>query len=341
MTIDEITHGNTTVLSLQGRIDATSVSDTEKHLTTAFNGGVRQMVLDLSGVDYISSAGLRILLSAARRLQQAKGKLVISAPSTQAKHILDMAGFSAIIPVIDSTDEAVASFGPPAPPKVHEQAMLSFAEEIYLLALDDKQGDIKSLPASALDYALSGALLMELAIRDRIDTDPSGLKITSTEPVGDPLLDYALERMKKDTENQPTSYWLNIFADRSERLQKRVLTRLIDRSYLKTEDRKVLWVFSVRRYPAIDDCEVKEVRTRLRDIVLSGDIPDPRDIVLISLGNACGLLNDMFLPEETAAANVRIAILERMDLIGQETTSAIHDIQNALALMSTHMMWSM
>ncbi|MHB1461519.1 MAG: anti-sigma factor antagonist [Armatimonadota bacterium] len=341
MTIDESIHGNTTVLKLQGRIDATSVSDTEKHLTGAYERGVRQMVLDLSGVDYISSAGLRVLLSSARRLQQGKGKLVIATPSDQARHILDMAGFSAIIPVIDSIDDAIGSYAPPREKTASEPMMLSFAEEIYLLALDDKQGDIKSLPASALDYALSGALLMELAINDRIDNDAEGLKVTSPEPTKDPLLDYALEKMKLQTHTQPTSVWLNDFANRAERLQKRVLTRLIDRSILKQEDRKVLWVFNVRRYPMQDNCEVKEVRERLRDIILSGDIPDPRDIVLISLGNACGLLDDLFSEEEIPTATARIAILEKMDLIGQETTIAIHEIQNALALMSTHMMWSM
>lgn len=341
MTIDESIHGITTILVFKGRIDSTSVPDIEKRMIGVFGQGVRQMVVDLAGVDYISSAGLRVLLSSARRLQQGQGKLVIAAPSTQARQILDMAGFSAIIPVIDTTDEAIASFGPAPEVKKSEPSIVTYAEEIYLLALDDKKGDIKSLPVSALDYALAGALLMELALLDRVDTDPAGLKIISTEPTKDPLLDYALEQLQNSKEPQPVSHWLNLFANQTTHIQKRVLTRLIERQYLKTEDRKVMWVFSVRRYPTADENELKEVRTRLREIILSQDIPDPRDVVLISLGNACHLLDDLFTTDESAAANSRIAILERMDLIGQETTSAILEIQNALALMSTHMMWSM
>ncbi len=66
--------------------------------------------------------------------------------------------------------------------------MISFAEEIFLLALDDKQGIIKPLPVSALDYALAGALLMDLALQDGRDTDLTSLGGTNTKPTCDPSL---------------------------------------------------------------------------------------------------------------------------------------------------------
>ncbi|MDY6915534.1 MAG: GPP34 family phosphoprotein, partial [Candidatus Cloacimonadota bacterium] len=49
--------------------------------------------------------------------------------------------------------------------------MVTFAEELLLLALDDEEGKFYSMPFMTFEYALVGAILMELAIKNRIDTD--------------------------------------------------------------------------------------------------------------------------------------------------------------------------
>ena len=217
--------------------------------------------------------------------------------------------------------------------------MLSFAEEIFLLALDDKQGVIKPLPVSALDYALAGALLMDLALQDRIDTDLTSLSVTNTEPTGDPILDDTLRDLQQKPEHQPTSYWLKYFANQSKSIQERVLARLIQKGILKQENRRILWVFEVRRYPLLDNHEVKEVKTRLRELILSDDIPDPREVVLINLGNACRLLDDLFTPAEYEQVRSRITALARLYLIGQEMAKSIREIERTMAIaMSMTMM---
>jgi len=217
--------------------------------------------------------------------------------------------------------------------------MLSFAEEIFLLALDDKQGVIKPLPVSALDYALAGALLMDLALQDRIDTDLTSLSVTATKPTGDPILDDTLRDLQQKPEPQPTSFWLKHFADQSKRIQERVLERLIQKGILKQQNRRILWVFEVRRYPLMDNHEVKEVKTRLRELILSDDIPDAREVVLINLGNACRLLDDLFTPAEYERVRPRIIALARLDLIGQEMAKSIREIERTMAIaMSMTMM---
>ncbi len=217
--------------------------------------------------------------------------------------------------------------------------MLSFAEEIFLLALDDERGIIKPLPVSAFDYALAGAILMDLAIRDRIDTDAKTLSLANPSPTGDPILDDALEDLRRQPEPLPTSQWLKHFADQSRRIQDRVLTRLVDKGILKQVNRRILWVFEVRRYPLQDNREIKEVRTRLHDLLLSDEIPDPREVVLITLGNACRLLDDLFAPDESERARARIAALSKLDLIGQEMAASIREIERIMAIaMSMTMM---
>ena len=74
------------------------------------------------------------------------------------------------------------------------------------------------------------------------------------------------------------------------------------------------------------------MRTRLRELILGNDIPDPRDVVLISLGKACRLLDDLFTPEEKKRVRTRIAALARLDLIGDELAKSIHEIERSLAI---------
>ena len=69
--------------------------------------------------------------------------------------------------------------------------------------------------------------------------------------------------------------------------------------------------------------EEREVRERLRTTILSEDIPDPRDILLISLLVSSNLMNRLFSREEIKAAQDRIDQLAQMDLIGQAVFKTI------------------
>jgi len=210
--------------------------------------------------------------------------------------------------------------------------MLSFAEEIFLLALDDREGSIKPLPVSALEYALPGALLMELAFLDKVDIDLKSLQVVDNTPTGNALLDDVLRQIKMKSDPQPTSYWLSFFAGQAKQIQERVLAQLISKGILKTEDKKILWVFKTRRYPMIDNHEIKEVTARLRELILGDEIPDPREAILVSLVDACRLFDDLFSAEEYDRVQPRIKALAKLDLIGQEIAKSIREIAQAMAL---------
>ncbi len=100
-------HGEATVVKALGDINAASCAQLEETLTTLIDQGRQRMVLDLADVRYVSSAGLRVLLVAAKRLA-GKGKFALSRASEPVRQVLDMTGFSGIIQVKPSLDEAVA-----------------------------------------------------------------------------------------------------------------------------------------------------------------------------------------------------------------------------------------
>ena len=110
MEIRQDKHGAVTLLRLTGRLDANTSTSLEETLRTAIDGGARQFAIDCEQLDYISSAGLRVLLSAVKRIRHDDGKVVVSALQTHVKEVFDLAGFSSIFPAFPSAEEAVESF---------------------------------------------------------------------------------------------------------------------------------------------------------------------------------------------------------------------------------------
>jgi len=107
MTISLTHAGDTLVLRVAGRLDAMTSPEFEKTCQQCINSESRRMVVDLEGVDYISSAGLRAILLAAKAVQAGGGVLGLSSLRGAVKDTLEMAGFCALFPVYDSMEAAL------------------------------------------------------------------------------------------------------------------------------------------------------------------------------------------------------------------------------------------
>jgi anti-anti-sigma factor len=90
-----------------GRIDTTTAPMLEQHLFALLSSGERRIVVDFSGVDYISSAGLRVMLLLARRVKEADGRLGLCAMGEAVRQVFQLAGFLPLFTVRDSRDAAV------------------------------------------------------------------------------------------------------------------------------------------------------------------------------------------------------------------------------------------
>ncbi len=197
--------------------------------------------------------------------------------------------------------------------------MITFAEETLALLLDDRTGAFLPIGKYALEHALVGGVLMDLAFANRIDTDPEKLMVIDPTPTGNPALDRVLERINESGDSRNTAQWLEILsAELGEDIQQQVLDSLIERGVLERREEKFLWVFRTRRYPMIDDRMQREARQRVVGVLFSGDIPDPRDIALICIADACGLLKTVFGESELDEVSARLEQLRKMDLIGRE-----------------------
>ena len=96
------------VVSVKGRLDAVSSPEFEKELAALMAEGESIFILDFGSLDYISSAGLRSILAATKKLKEKKGKLLLAPLKEVVKEVFDISGFSAIIPIHDTVEAALA-----------------------------------------------------------------------------------------------------------------------------------------------------------------------------------------------------------------------------------------
>lgn len=217
-----------------------------------------------------------------------------------------------------------------------DQSTLTFAEEIMLLLLGDEDGEMAPVDAWMLKCILAGAVLMDLALRDRVDSDLDHLFMIDPTPTGDPSLDTTLAALAAHAQSgeprMSAKAWTESIASNGENFGLYALKRLVSRGILVEQENRFLWRLQSRSYPMIDGKAEQEVRARIQAILFSDEVPDPRDIVIINLVEACGLFGAILEDHDSEQVRSRIDQVRHMDLIGQAMAHAIADIQSAVAL---------
>lgn len=110
MDISQSQKDDVTVVALAGRFDAQSAGNAEETLKAALEAGAKKILVDMDQVEYISSAGLRVLLSTAKKLAGVSGKLVLCGLKPYVREVFEVAGFTTIFMILPDVDEGVKAF---------------------------------------------------------------------------------------------------------------------------------------------------------------------------------------------------------------------------------------
>ena len=110
MQITSTQHEQVTVVALNGSIDAASAREITEHLTSQINSGNVRLVLDLAQVAFMSSAGLRTILTAIKECRQHGGDLRVAAARGEVERTLNLSGFTSILSLFPTAAEALAGF---------------------------------------------------------------------------------------------------------------------------------------------------------------------------------------------------------------------------------------
>ena len=108
--IKEDQKGDVLILYIKGRLDAVSSPTAEHHVFDYINNGMYKIVLNFANVDYLSSAGMRMLLSVTKKLKRLSGKLVVCAVKTNVMDVLKMSGFDHVLDMAKTEEDALRHF---------------------------------------------------------------------------------------------------------------------------------------------------------------------------------------------------------------------------------------
>jgi hypothetical protein len=156
------------------------------------------------------------------------------------------------------------------------------------------------------------------------------LTLVSDKATGDRMLDPILKEIVAAKDKKDAKYWVGVISADGEKIRDAALAKLVEKGVLKKEEKKFLWVIPGRRYPMIQEQEEQEVRARIRQVVVDGTVPSPRDVVIISLASACQLLRTVFSDADLLKYSPRIAEVAKMDLIGRAVSKSVAEVQEAV-----------
>ena len=107
MRLEKQTIGDVLVIQPIGRLDSTSSPELERLLIESLDAGTKRLLFDFSSLDYISSAGLRVVLLAGKRLRPVQGKMALVGMRDVVQEVFEMSGFLSLFAVANTVEDGV------------------------------------------------------------------------------------------------------------------------------------------------------------------------------------------------------------------------------------------
>lgn len=110
MQITDRLENQTRIVAIAGNVDALTAGEVTEYLNGRINAETKQIILDLSQVDFMSSAGLRVILTALKACRQLGGDLYLAGAQPSVEKMLKVSGFTSILKTFPTVEAAVVEF---------------------------------------------------------------------------------------------------------------------------------------------------------------------------------------------------------------------------------------
>ena len=211
---------------------------------------------------------------------------------------------------------------------------LTLTQELILMLLNEESGYFHQVPGWDLNCAVVGAVLAELSLRSRIDTDQESLFLVDQTETGNSVLDPILKVIGAEPVRRNKQYWIERLAPRAESIIDLTLGRLVAFKVLEHHDGE-FWTLSRTAWQtglvsdSPEGTAVQFVKTRISNAIFNNENPDPRDVIIICLINTCDVFRFMFQLDDQAEERIRFIC--KMDLIGRSIAAAVsHNLAGPL-----------
>ena len=110
MEIIEEIQDDINIYRLRGRLDSNTSQRLEEKLFQAISDGSKRMIVDFKDIDYISSAGLRVILKATKAIKREDGQIMLCSMQDYVREVFEIAGFDSFLPIVATMDDALNAF---------------------------------------------------------------------------------------------------------------------------------------------------------------------------------------------------------------------------------------
>jgi len=209
--------------------------------------------------------------------------------------------------------------------------MLTVAEEFLLMTASDLGDEVTApvidLPKSrmGIEAALTGAVLMELALRDRIETDLERLWVVNPSPTGEPSADPLLAALVALPAAAPPGCGITdiLLKFRESGVYDLAIRSLKARGVVREKTTRILWVIPLRE-SVIADIEIqRNIRNRVCEVLFNGAFPEPRDICLLGLLEATKKFRRVVPAERLQEAIDQTRRYVDLDLVGRSLSTHV------------------
>lgn len=207
---------------------------------------------------------------------------------------------------------------------------LSLSEKLVLLATNIEKGNVVANAGISLNYCIAGAVLFEMIEKKLLVFENKHIVQWPHGLTGDALYDLGLEKIKHLEKEKHLKYWIEVFSSVSDHMRTLILDRLVEKGVLMKEDKVLLWVFHVDRYPEKDAKPEHELRARLANIVEEKLEPGEEDLVLLSIVKSSDLVTIVFPKHLRKTARKKIEALTHEDRFSGEIAKIVQDIETAI-----------
>jgi hypothetical protein len=190
-------------------------------------------------------------------------------------------------------------------------------ETLFLLAIDDEEGDLLETALKKLEPALAAALLAELILRGRIAIDENHIIVVDPTATEHPVLDHALYEMVDTARMRKVKYWINTFI--YEKFCPEIGQTLVEKGILFRKKKRLLLAASSAMHSNGQASAKFHLKNRLREIVLAGHLAKIPELIVLALLYYCDLLNLVFTKGERKSAEKKT-----LSLVAENQTGLIH-----------------
>lgn len=209
---------------------------------------------------------------------------------------------------------------------------LNLIDQLTLLALDDDKGTLLA-DSTSYSYAIAGALVMELALDERIDLSGEKVVLKDKTKTNDKIVDTYFEAIIESKKERKINYWVEKFGNKADKIKRDTIDKLIDNRILEKKEDKILWIFSYSKYPAQNSRPENQLRKRLYDIIVNSHRPELKEIMLLNLIESCSLGKEVFGKEQVKTFKKRLKSINEYDHLGDSISKSVKEICEAINAM--------